>query len=141
VKDQDNDRLAPGLAGAETMAGAAGAVLSSTYARVVAGPVLPASSVDRTRKVYVPSGRPSRSNPALPAHGAQFAIAVPSRCRRHAEVAPASVVKVHCASRSEDGPVGPPVTDVAGPVASRTYSAVAGSPRLPAASRARTLTV
>ena len=42
--------FADGVAGAESKAGAAGAVRSRSYEEVAAGPVLPAASVARTEK-------------------------------------------------------------------------------------------
>jgi hypothetical protein len=77
---------------------------------VPSGPVLPAASVARTRKVTAPSGPSERSYERGLTHGAQSLTTVASRSRRHAVAAPASAVKVNDGVSFCESPVGPPVT-------------------------------
>src|SRR3954447_24442054 len=101
--------------------------------------MLPAASIARTLKSYVPSGLALRSNEVALVHGAQAKTTVAPRSTRHSNVAPASPVNDHAGAVALPGDDGEEVIDgAAGGVRSRTYELVAAAPVLAAASVART---
>src|SRR3954464_1067500 len=105
----------------------------------MADPVLPALSVSRTDRTYVPSGRPLR----LPVNGDeqfdQSRITRPALVIRHCAFAPFSPDHDHVGVLSLSGDAGwPDSTGAAGAFVSRVYVDVAVGLTLPAMSVNRT---
>src|SRR5207302_329730 len=109
-----------GSAGATTAGGAVtGCTRSVLYA--LTEPTLPAGSMARTSKGYIPAGWPVRSYVVGLLHAVQSETTVPSRSRRHCRLAPGSPMNVNVTVGSVVDAGGPASTSGAtGAVVSRT---------------------
>ena len=100
--------------------GAGGGAVSSTYVRIVAELVLPATSRTVTLSVHMPSEvRPSCR---LPAMQPRVVVVTPSGAvSRHVQIAPSSPASVKTGFTTLDGPAAPVTTGAAGGVVSSRY--------------------
>ena len=118
--------------GAEVIV-AVGAAMSTVKSSVAAGPVLPAPSVARTRKVWAPLESFGASKGLL--QGLKSAVPVSSE---HWKLEPGSELKSKLGVLSAVVPCGAEVIVAVGPAVSTVKSSVAAGPVLPAPSVART---